>query len=836
MKKLFVLALAAIGMVACVNEEITELPAGNEISFDNAFIDNATRAELTAGNLAEFGVWGYVDVKYENDATGQKATLFDGVTVTKTAGAWKYDGGARYWAPKQQHYFEAVAPLTPTAVAVNAASDNSGKVATIDYTVDGESDLIYAAYSKKAEDANNDNGPVAFTFNHLLSKVNFTFNNGFDANDGISIKVYNLKMTVPAEGTYTVGTGWNVDATTATTLENIEGAKFVLPYGNTYSYDIEFDVDVTFDNVVINKGVHKSAVVAGVAFEQGKAYNLTATIDSESLNMESIEFEVNEVKGFVPGGNAGFYFDPTSRTLTISTVEAFKMLNELNANWAAYFSNGLGTAYSNYATVNGGKGTDYYYKWDWTLKLNTDIDLENIDYVPTNLAGWGVFDGQGHTIKNVKITTDPATENEAGLFNCDGSCAIRNVVLDNVHVVGSLVGGSTAGILASDCHAGVDKITISNSSVWGGKYTGGVVGYGYTSVTNCKLTDCTVKGGYKLGGVIGYICSSGGAKKVDGHELIDCTVKGADGQYAGGKDKYIIGTIVGNYNCDGSCLNNTVSGMTTDAIANIGEIEAGKNVEGLTYYVNDYASLVNAVKKAQKCTIELTNNITVDEWVMFSETKTIGTGQIITVKMDGLTIDGKGHTLTVNDIESATNGDTLFDDATNLNIRNLTIEYAAGVAGGIGLKSGVISKVNFVGGVYGIYPGNGEIKVEDCTFATNADALYFEQERDNLTITGCTFNQPAGVNVVLLRGDIEFTNNIVNSGRTVNVVSGSPVVTGNNFSNVRFKVYSAATATISENTINNLAFEDGKTTYCSTFTNNTLSTAAQATLNAMTKM
>lgn len=80
---------------------------------------------------------------------------------------------------------------------------------------------------------------------------------------------------------------------------------------------------------------------------------------------------------------------------------------------------------------------------------------------------------------------------------------------------------------------------------------------------------------------------------------------------------------------------------------------------------------------------------------------------------------------------------------------------------------------------------------------------------------------------------MKFTNNIINSGRTVNVVSGSPVVTGNDFNNVRCKVYGAATATISNNTINNLEF-DG-TTYASTFTNNTLSDAAQVALNSATK-
>jgi hypothetical protein len=124
--------------------------------------------------------------------------------------------------------------------------------------------------------------------------------------------------------------------------------------------------------------------------------------------------------------------------------------------------------------------------------------------------------------------------------------------------------------------------------------------------------------------------------------------------------------------------------------------------------------------------------------------------------------------------------------------------------------------------------------VEDCIFDTNGVAFYNDHECDNLTVTRCTFNQKADKNVILLRGDVKFTNNIINSGRTVNVVSGSPVVTGNNFNNVRFKVYGAATATISNNIINNLEF-DG-TTYASTFTNNTLSEAAQAVLNAATKV
>lgn len=147
------------------------------------------------------------------------------------------------------------------------------------------------------------------------------------------------------------------------------------------------------------------------------------------------------------------------------------------------------------------------------------------------------------------------------------------------------------------------------------------------------------------------------------------------------------------------------------------------------------------------------------------------------------------------------------------------------------MVSGVIKNVCFEGGGYAILPGDGEIKVENCTFTTKNHAIYFEKERDNLTVTDCTFNQDTYA--ILLRGDVKFTNNIINKGK-VNVVSGSPVVTGNNFNDVRFKVYGAATATISNNTINNLEF-DG-TTYASTFTNNTLSAEAQAALDAANKV
>jgi len=259
-------------------------------------------------------------------------------------------------------------------------------------------------------------------------------------------------------------------------------------------------------------------------------------------------------------------------TITVSDKEGLLNLAKLNENWAALFSDGKGTAYSNYPVNN------YYYSWTWNIVLTADIDFGGAQIQPINLGKRLVFDGKNHTIKNAKIVTDSTTENEAGLFVAN-DCGVKNLKLDNIQVTGSNVGNSTAGVLSGSCNAGVSNITVSNSSVTGGKYTGGVVGYGYTNVTDCTLNNVTVKGGYKLGGLIGYICQqSPKTANVTGNTLTNCTVKGNDGIYAGGKDRYIVGKIVGNYNANGDCKNNTITNMTTSATGNIGEIEAGLNV------------------------------------------------------------------------------------------------------------------------------------------------------------------------------------------------------------------------------------------------------------------
>ena len=202
---------------------------------------------------------------------------------------------------------------------------------------------------------------------------------------------------------------------------------------------------------------------------------------------------------------------------------------------------------------------------------------------------------------------------------------------------------------------------------------------------------------------------------------------------------------------------------------------------------NHYSDLQEAIKDAAPSgTVEILKDVTVNQWIMFSQTLTLS-GKIITLdSINGLTIDGNGNTLTVNSVESGSNGGYLFYDATELNIKDLTITYPNN-GGGICLSSGTIENVTINGG-NGIYPGTGAVTISGCTFKTVGQAIYYEDARPNLEITDNTFNVDPAANVIILRGGETFTENEVNSGRTVNIKNDTTTVSGNTF-NTRVKLY-----------------------------------------------
>ena len=196
MKKLFLSVLAIASLVACNKEDLIQTQAPSAIAFGDSFVENVTRT--TTADLDAFNVWGFMDEK--------AGTVFVEEDVTKTNGVWSYVN-TQYWMPGHNYYFAAIAPMDSQNWGVDVTNANTDGLGVISFTNDnGSEDLIYAATSVTTPaDINKQPDAIKFQFNHLLSKVKFTFVNGFKTNN-VSLKVKNVKMSAPASASLAVNT------------------------------------------------------------------------------------------------------------------------------------------------------------------------------------------------------------------------------------------------------------------------------------------------------------------------------------------------------------------------------------------------------------------------------------------------------------------------------------------------------------------------------------------------------------------------------------------------------------------------------------------------------
>ena len=315
MKKSIFAALAALGLIACTQEEILNIPQTDAITFEQAYIDNATRAAVdpstTTGTLNAFKVWGFME-----DPSG---TVFVAEEVQKSGNTWTY-ANTQYWTPEHNYYFAALAPTANPNWTLDTTNANKLGAGVVTFeNKNGTEDLIYASTMVRTPDyaelklGNMD--PVKFQFNHLLSKVKYTFTNDFKT-DNAHIEINNIKMTAPAKGTIDLAVenwwdndDWNL-GTEEVTLEfgnvaklamgcNDECAneRLTIPAEADQVYNIEFEV-VLYMGKVEALRTTKTSTVTGVALEMGKAYNFTAAINPDNLDLPAIEFEVIEVKAW----------------------------------------------------------------------------------------------------------------------------------------------------------------------------------------------------------------------------------------------------------------------------------------------------------------------------------------------------------------------------------------------------------------------------------------------------------------------------------------------------------------------------------------------------------
>ena len=148
--------------------------------------------------------------------------------------------------------------------------------------------------------------------------------------------------------------------------------------------------------------------------------------------------------------------------------------------------------------VNGGKT-------DINITLDKNIDLTGKDWTPIGTSFdnsyTGTFDGGGHTITGLTITTKDQFVGLFGYLNRAGT--VKNVVMEGIQITSNhMFGNSNTGGVAGLSWGTIENCSVSGS-VSGTKCVGGVVGAQKAgSITGCS-SSATVKGTVDVGGVAG---------------------------------------------------------------------------------------------------------------------------------------------------------------------------------------------------------------------------------------------------------------------------------------------------------------------------------------------
>lgn len=303
MKKLFLIGLAATAMLTSCNDETIELNQANAIKFDNAFVDNSTRAsEVKEVSFNDFSVWAYL---------GQPSgTVLVNETVKKGDGKWSYDNIA-YWTEGGNYWFKAVAPATSNNCSF---TQNGGDLTKISFTNNGTTDLMYASTEVKNVDLSSIN-PVAFTFSHILSKVKFSFKNEIN-NANYTLQVSDIKINNAFKTADYNTTEWSNQkgelvldfAGISDIAMNATGASkelLLIPAAGK-AYSISFTVRVMAGDQLVKESELTSAIPS-LTLLKGNRYNLTATIDHENITpggLKPIEFTVHGENDWVNGDSS----------------------------------------------------------------------------------------------------------------------------------------------------------------------------------------------------------------------------------------------------------------------------------------------------------------------------------------------------------------------------------------------------------------------------------------------------------------------------------------------------------------------------------------------------
>ena len=224
-----------------------------------------------------------------------------------------------------------------------------------------------------------------------------------------------------------------------------------------------------------------TAIVAPQSVAAGTAF-ITCTF----TNGKTFVYKMKNATDWQAGGEYTY-------TVSLAAAKDLGYTIESNGSYTVYNADGL----LNVAKlVNGGKT-------DINITLDKNIDLTGKGWTPIGTSFdnsyKGTFDGGGHTITGLTVTTNDQFVGLFGYLNRAGT--VKNVVMEGIQITSNHMFGCTGGVVGYSWGT-IENCSVSGS-VSGTDCVGGVVGSQKAgSIIGC-CTSATVKGTHYVGGVAG---------------------------------------------------------------------------------------------------------------------------------------------------------------------------------------------------------------------------------------------------------------------------------------------------------------------------------------------
>ena len=224
-----------------------------------------------------------------------------------------------------------------------------------------------------------------------------------------------------------------------------------------------------------------TAIVAPQSVAAGTAF-ITCTF----TNGKTLVYKMKNATDWQAGGEYTY-------TVSLAAAKDLGYTIESNGSYTVTSADGL----MNVAElVNGGKT-------DINITLDKNIDLTGKGWTPIGTSFdnsyKGTFDGGGHTITGLTVTTNDQFVGLFGYLNRAGT--VKNVVMEGIQITSNHMFGCTGGVVGYSWGT-IENCSVSGS-VSGTDCVGGVVGSQKAgSIIGC-CSSATVKGTHYVGGVAG---------------------------------------------------------------------------------------------------------------------------------------------------------------------------------------------------------------------------------------------------------------------------------------------------------------------------------------------